>query len=155
MIGYPDRWACISAEAAATTAQVIVYTGSGLETINLGSATSPARDLLARFVIHNDLGGIQNQITINDSNNKKVTNFTVNNETVTTADGSLSVQLTGQAFGGGINDLILANFNTGASHNAGVNALANVGSITGALAIGGYAVYANWIMALPILTSSR
>jgi hypothetical protein len=88
--------------AAATTSQVIVYAGSGVETINLGTATSPASALLARFTIHNELGGLSNQLTINDSASRALTNFTVNGATVTTSNGSLSVQLTGQPFGGGI-----------------------------------------------------
>src|SRR5262249_2676227 len=88
--------------AAATTSQVIVYTGSGQETINLGTATAPATALLARFTIHNELGGGNNQIPRNDSASRTLTNFTINNAAITTSDGSLSVQIIGQPFGGGI-----------------------------------------------------
>src|SRR5262249_14788862 len=61
-----------------------------------------ATDLQAQFVIHNDFGSVSNLLTINDSADEKVTNFTVNNGAVTTTDGSLRVQVTGHPFGRGV-----------------------------------------------------
>ena len=51
--------------AAAASSRVILYTGSGVQTINLGTDTSPATDLRAQFVVHNELGGGQNKLAIN------------------------------------------------------------------------------------------
>jgi hypothetical protein len=90
--------------AAATTSSVIINTGTGTETITLGTPDSPASTLLARFVINNGAVGASNQdvLAIDDSTNAQRVVYSVSAGVITSADNNISVQLNGPVMGGGI-----------------------------------------------------
>jgi hypothetical protein len=90
--------------AANSSSVVIVDLGSGTESVTLGTPTSPASSLLARFFIHHGVAPSVNDDTlrIDDSAMGTRVHYSVTAGAITSSDDTLFVQWTGEVFGGGI-----------------------------------------------------